>query len=295
MTASRLRQASCSQLPWALLFAIVSPACAQQQRPAADLIVTNGIVRTMDTNRPQAEAFAVIRDRIVAVGTNAEIDAWHGSETAVIDAGGKLVLPGFNDAHVHFMDGSAGLFNVELKDAGSPEEFTSRIAEQAKKTPKGEWIVGGDWDDQAFKVPQLPTRQMIDAVTPDHPVFVNRYDGHMSLANSLALKLAGVTSKTPEPPGGVIVRDKDGNPTGILKDAAKNLVEKVVPPMSKDRRLRVLKRGLRHAASLGLTSVQDMETSYPDIAGFAELADKGELTVRMYAAPLETKWNDEAK
>lgn len=268
---------------------------ALAQRPAADLIITNAKVRTMDSNRPQAEALAVIRDRIVAVGTSAEIDAWHGAETAIIDAGGKLVLPGFNDAHVHFMDGSAGLFNVELKDANSPEEFSRRIGEQASKTPKGEWILGGDWDDQGFKVPKLPTRQMIDAVTPNHPVFVNRYDGHMSLANSLALKLAGVTSKTPDPPGGVIVRDEKGEPTGILKDAAKSLVDKVIPPMSHEKRLRVLKRGLRHAVSLGLTSVQDMETTYPDIAGFAELADKGELTVRMYGAPLETKWNDEAK
>jgi predicted amidohydrolase YtcJ len=117
----------------------------------------------------------------------------------------------------------------------------------------------------------------------------------MSLANSLALKLAGVTAAAKDPPGGVIVRDDKGEPTGILKDAAKELVSKVIPPLNKEKRLRILKRGLRHAASLGLTSVQDMESAYADIGGFSELADKGELTVRMYAAPLETKWNDEAK
>src|SRR5947209_4698123 len=244
-----------------LLFFSAAVATAQQQRPAAELIVTNAKVHSMDANRPQAEAFAAIGERIVAVGSSAEIDAWRGAETMVIDAAGKLVLPGFNDAHVHFMDGSAGLFNVELKDANSPEEFARRIGEQAKKSAKGEWILGGDWDDQAFKVPQLPTRQMIDAVTPDNPVFVNRYDGHMSLANSLAIKLAGVTAKTPDPAGGVIVRDVTGEPTGIFKDAAMALIGKAIPAMSKERRLRVLKRGLRHAASLGLTSVQDMETS----------------------------------
>ena len=268
---------------------------AVAQHPAAELIITNAKVHTMDSNRPRAEAVAVIHDRIVAVGSGAEIDAWRGADTLIIDAGGRLVLPGFNDAHVHFMDGSAGLFNVELKDANSPEEFARRVGEHAKKIPKGEWILGGDWDDQGFKVPQLPTRQMIDALTPDNPVFVNRYDGHMSLANSLALRLAGITSKTADPPGGVIVRDEKGAPTGILKDAAKSLVNEVIPAMSHEKRLRVLKRGLRHAASLGLTSVQDMESSYADIGGFAELAEKGELTVRMYAAPLETKWNDEAK
>jgi predicted amidohydrolase YtcJ len=279
----------------ALLTMCAIAATAQQQRPAADLIITNGKIRTMDASHPQAEALAVIGARIVAVGTVAEIDAWHGAETTIVDAGGKLVLPGFNDAHVHFMDGSAGLFNVELKDANSPEEFARRIGEQAKKTPKGEWILGGDWDDQAFKTPQLPTRQMIDAATPDNPVFVNRYDGHMSLANSLAIRSAGVTAKTPDPAGGVIVRDSNGEPTGIFKDAAMPLIEKAIPPMSKERRLRVLKRGLRHAASLGITSVQDMGTPYADIGGFAELVDKGEMTLRMAAAPLETHWNDEAK
>lgn len=278
-----------------MVILLTSAWASSQARPAADLILTNAHIYTVDANRPQAEALAVIGERIVAVGSSAEIDAWRGSATKVIDAEGKLVLPGFNDAHVHFIDGSATLTNVRLKDADSPEEFARRLGEYAKTLPKGEWILGGDWDDQAFKTPQLPTRQMIDAATPNNPVFVNRYDGHMNLANSLALKLAGVTAATKDVPGGRIVRDASGQPTGVLKDAAMGYVFKVIPRMSDERRLRILKQGLNYAASLGVTSVQDMNSSYADVAAYSVLAEKGELTLRIYAAPMETAWKDQAK
>lgn len=266
-----------------------------QGKPSAELIVTNAHVRTIDANQPQAEAFAVIGERIVAVGSREEIDQWRGSSTRVIDAEGRLVLPGFNDAHVHLLEGSATLTNVRLKDADSPEEFARRLGEYAKKVPKGEWITGGDWDDQAFKAPQLPTRQMIDAATPNNPVFVNRYDGHMSLANSLALKLAGVTAATKDIPGGKIVRDAKGEPTGVLKDAAMGYVDKVIPALSAEKRLRILKQGLVYAASLGVTSVQHMSADYASIATYQALAEKGELTLRIYAAPAETGWKDLSK
>jgi len=275
---------------------LVLVACAVAQgKPAADVILTNGRIRTMDPAQPQAEAVAIIGDRIVAVGSADAIDQWRGAETRIIDAEGKAVLPGFNDSHVHLVDGSATLSNVRLKDADSPEEFARRLAAYAKTLPKGEWILGGDWDDQAFKTPQLPTRQMIDAATPDHPVFVNRYDGHMALANSLALKLAGVTAATKDVPGGLIVRDSQRQPTGVLKDAAMNYVYRVIPPMSAEKRLRILKQGLEHAASLGVTSVQDMNPSYADVAAYTALAERGELTLRIYAAPPVSLWKDQAK
>jgi len=275
---------------------LVLVACAVAQgKPAADVILTNGRIRTMDPAQPQAEAVAIIGDRIVAVGSADDIDQWRGAETRIIDAEGKAVLPGFNDSHVHLVDGSATLSNVRLKDADSPEEFARRLAAYAKTLPKGEWILGGDWDDQAFKTPQLPTRQMIDAATPDHPVFVNRYDGHMALANSLALKLAGVTAATKDVPGGLIVRDSQRQPTGVLKDAAMNYVYRVIPPMSAEKRLRILKQGLEHAASLGVTSVQDMNPSYADVAAYTALAERGELTLRIYAAPPVSLWKDQAK
>jgi hypothetical protein len=280
------------------LFVIALVFCGHllpaQARPAADLIITNAKVYTVDKAQPHAEAVAVIGERIVAVGSAADIDQWRGSATKVIDAGGKLLLPGFNDAHVHFIDGGVQLDSVDLRYATSPEEFTKRIADRVKITSKGEWITGGDWDEEKWTPPHLPTRQLIDSVTPDIPVFVNRYDGHESLANSLALKLAGVTRDTPNPTGGEIVKDADGNPTGVLKDAAQSLVEDKIPPMSHERRLRAARRALNYAARLGVTSVQAMSVDYDDIRVYGELLDKGELTARIYAAPALSTWEDEA-
>src|SRR5207253_3168687 len=202
-----------------------------QPRPTATLIITNAAVYTVDKQHPRAEAVAVIGNRIAAVGSRAEIDLWRGPETKVINAGGKLVLPGFNDAHVHFIQGGAQLEQVQLTDAATPEEFAKRIAAQVKKTPKGEWILGGRWDETKWPKPELPTKDLIDPVTGDTPMFVERYDGHEALANSAAMKLAGVDAKTPDVPGGVIMREASGNPTGVFKDAAMPLIYKAIPPM----------------------------------------------------------------
>ena len=274
------------------LFATLSSA--QSQR-AADLIVNNAKVWTVDKAKPTAQAVAILGERIVAVGTNTDVDAWRGPNTRIIDAAGKLLLPGFNDAHVHFVSGSSQLENVQLNDATSAEEFKRRIAERAKSMSKGQWMTGGDWDETKWSPAQLPTKELIDDVTPGIPVFVQRYDGHMCLANSLALKAAGITAKTPDPPGGQIVRDAKGNPTGALKDAATDLVFKVIPPLPHDLRLQAVKRGLAHAASLGVTSVQDMNPDYADIAVYTELRERGELTTRIYAAPLITQVDDQVK
>jgi predicted amidohydrolase YtcJ len=277
-----------------LLLALAFPLCAQSA-PEADLIVRNATVWTVDKNRPTAQAVAILGDRIVAVGSNADIEAWHGRHTRVIEAASKLLLPGFNDAHVHFVSGGLALDSVQLNDAGSDQEFAQRIGEHAKKTPKGEWITGGDWDETKWNPATLPTKELIDPATPDTPVFVSRYDGHMALANSVTLRLAGINAKTPDPPGGVIVHDTQGNPTGALKDAAMDYVYKVMPPLSHDERLRAVKRALAHAASLGVTSVQNMNAEYSDIAVYSELLQRGELTARIYAAPLITEVDDQAK
>ena len=266
-----------------------------QSKPAVDLIVNNAKVWTVDKLHPTAQAVAVLGERIVAVGSIAEVNAWRGPNTRVIDAAGKLLLPGFNDSHVHFVSGGAQLDNVQLNDATSPEEFTRRIGARAKNAAKGEWILGGDWDETKWNPAQLPTKELIDPVTPDTPVFVNRYDGHMALANSLALRMAGVSAKTPDPPGGTIVRDARGNPTGALKDAAMEYVNKVIPPLTHEQRLLAVKRALAHAASLGVTSVQDMNPEYADIAVFSELLQRGELTARIYAAPFIMQVDDQAK
>ena len=269
-----------------------------QTRPAADLIITNAKIWTVDKAHPTAQAVAVLGERIVAVGSNAEVDAWRGPNTRVIDAGGHLLLPGFNDSHVHFVSGGLQLASLQLNDATSAQEFVRRIAERAKNTPKGEWILGGDWDETKWTPAQLPTKEMIDPVTSNNPVFVSRYDGHMGLANSVALRLAGITAQTPDPPGGVIVRDAQGNPTGGLKDAALDQMDKTVPPLTREQREQAVKRALAHAASLGVTSVQEMDDNgfeLENIAVYAELLQRGELTARIYTAPLIKYVDDIAK
>ncbi len=282
----------CLGVAGAVLFSSPDPSLAA---PAADLIVTNAKVFTADPARPECEAVAILGDRVVAADSRAEIDAWRGPATRVIDAGGRRVVPGFNDAHVHFVTGGMDLDNVDLKNAATPEEFTRRIAAQAARTPKGEWVLGGNWDEQMWDPATLPDRTLIDRVTPDTPVFLSRYDGHMALANSAAIRLAGVTAKTPDPPGGTIVHDASGAPNGLFKDAAMTAVYKVIPPFTHDQRLRAARRALAHAARLGVTSVQDMNPDYADVAVYAELLERGELTARIYAAPPLAGWEDQAK
>jgi predicted amidohydrolase YtcJ len=278
------------------LFVLFTPPFLQaQSRPAADLIIRNANIWTVDKSHPTAQAVAVLGDRIVAVGSNDDVDAWRGAGTRTIDASGKLLLPGFNDAHVHFVDGGRALDSVQLNDATSAQEFARRIEERVKQTPKGDWVTGGDWDETKWNPPAMPSKELIDPLTPDTPVFVGRYDGHMALANSVVLRLAGITAQTPDPPGGVIVRDAQGNPTGALKDAAMDYVYKIAPPLSHEERLRAAKRALAHAASLGVTSVQHMNPEYADIAVYSELRERGELTARIYAAPLITGVDDQVK
>jgi predicted amidohydrolase YtcJ len=278
-----------------LLLLALPPFLWPQAQPAADLIILNAKVWTVDKTHPTAQAVAVLGDRIVAVGSNGDVEAWHGVRTRTIDASGKLLLPGFNDSHVHFVDGGLSLDSVQLNDATSAAEFARRIAEQVKKTPKGEWVTSGDWDETKWTPAAMPSKELIDPVSPDTPVFVSRYDGHMALANSVTLRLSGITAQTPDPPGGVIVHDAHGNPTGALKDAAMDYVYKIAPPLSHDKRLRAVKRALAHAASLGVTSVQHMNPEYADIAVYSELLERGELTARIYAAPLITGVDDQLK
>jgi len=276
-------------LPFMIAFAQAN------EKPAASLIIENAEIYTVDPSLPTAQAVAVLRDRIVAVGSNADVETWRGPRTQVLDAAGKLLLPGFDDAHVHFVSGGAQLDAIQLTDATSVEEFERRIAERAKITPKGEWILGGDWDDTKWTPPRLPTKEDIDRVTPDNPVFLSRYDGHMGVANSLALKLAGINAQTRDIPGGTIVRDAQGNPTGALKDAATDYVDKVIPDLSHEQRMHAVKRALLHAAAVGVTSVQDMTPEYADVAVYSELRERDELTARIYAAHIISAVDDQIK
>jgi predicted amidohydrolase YtcJ len=280
-----------------LLALIISAAIgvANAAPPAADLIIIDARIWTVNPAQPHAQAVAVLNGRITAVGSDAAVLLWKGPHTRVVSAGGKRLLPGFNDAHVHFADGGASLTAVQLNDAASRDEFVKRIRDFAAHAAAGEWIRAGDWDETKWNPAVLPTRQDIDSVTPNNPVAIDRYDGHMILVNSRALALAGITAATADPPGGVIVRDSAGQPTGALADAATDLVEKVIPKPTSDQRRRAIEGALHEAASKGVTSVQDMREDYGDLGVYAQLLREGKLTVRLYAAPPIAAVEDQAR
>jgi len=263
-----------------------------QDAPATPvtLLVVNGRVWTGDRARPWAEAVAVSGDRLAAVGTTADVRARAaGAATArEIDARGALVGPGLIDAHVHFLEGGHRLSSVSLRDAASREAFVRRIGAFAATRPAGTWITGGDWDHSLWGG-VLPDRAWIDAVTPTHPVWVNRLDGHMALANTAALRAAGLEISAPrEVEGGTVDRDAEGRITGLLRDNAMALVDRVVPPASDEDDDRALDAAMRYVAERGVTSVHHMGT-WRDLAVFERAHVAGRLATRIYAAvPLDT-------
>jgi len=281
-----------------------APPEASELTRGADLILLHGTVWTGEPaggTTKTAQAVAIANGRILAVGSDAEIRAHQGPNTRVIDLEGRLAVPGLTDSHAHFIQGGFQLLSVDLKDARSEEEFVRRIAEKARALPSGRWMQGGDWDEEAWRSEKLPTRWMIDAVTPHTPVFISRYDGHAVLANSLALRLAGITKGTPDPAGGVIVRDPEsGEPTGVLKDEAQDLVAKVIPRPSESEMEEALRAALKEAARVGLTSIHDItvgpEAWNGNFTGEIELLRRAELegwlTCRIYAITPIANWKN---
>jgi predicted amidohydrolase YtcJ len=262
------------------------PAIANSSAPT--LAIVNARIWTADTRRPWADALAVSGDRIVATGSSAEVRKMIASSTQVIDAGGKMVVPAFIDSHIHFLEGGVGLASVQLRDAKTPEEFVRRIAEFAKTVPAGTWITNGDWDHEWWGG-ELPHRDWIDAVTPDHPVWLSRLDHHMSLANNVTLNLANVTRDTADVDGGTIVRDSAGEPTGILKDNAEQLVDRIIPAMSEPQERAALDAAMRYVAGNGVASVHHMGT-WDDLAVFERARARGALDTRIYAAVQIGTW-----
>jgi predicted amidohydrolase YtcJ len=253
----------------------------------ATLAVVNARIWTGDPRHPWADALATALDRLLVVGSSAEVRKLATTSTTVVDAHGMMVVPGFIDSHVHFLDGGFGLASVQLRDAKTPREFERRIADYAKTIPAGTWITNGDWDHEQWGG-ELPTREWIDSVTPDNPVWVNRLDGHMALANTAALRAAGVTSETADLPGGTIVHDAHGELTGILKDNAQSLVERAMPARTPEQEDRALEAAMRYVAGNGVTSVHNMG-SWGDLAVFERAHAAGRLITRVYAAvPLST-------
>ena len=271
----------CVRLARLLLLALTGlPGCGSSSAPAADLVVY-GRVWTGDSARPWAQAVAVAGDTIAAVGDSAAIAARVGERTKVLSAGTGMVTPGMMDGHLHFIDGGLQLASVDLRPARSPEDFIARLGAFAAEKKPGEWILGGDWDHERWPGAPLPTRQWIDSVTPRNPVFVQRLDGHMALANTAALRAAGITRATKDIRGGVIVRDRrTGEPTGVLKDEAMTPVYNVIPAPSNEQRDRALQRAMEHAAERGVTSVAHMSVPWGDLGAYLRAKQAGTLKVR---------------
>ncbi|MBM3906507.1 MAG: amidohydrolase [Gemmatimonadetes bacterium] len=258
------------------------------QTAVITLAIVNARVWTGDARRPWADAVAVEGNRITAVGSSAEVRKLAGAQTRVIDARGAMLVPGFIDAHVHFTDGGFALQSVKLRDAKTKAEFIQRIGAFAKTVPAGTWITNGDWDHENWGG-ELPTRQWIDSVTPNNPVWINRLDGHMSLANTAALAAAKVTAAVKDVDGGTIVRDASGEPTGIFKDNAMGIVGSAVPPDSPEMIDRALRAAMRYVNEQGVTAVHNMGT-WGELAAFERAHAAGDLTTRIYAAVPIGSW-----
>src|SRR3989449_9823061 len=272
------------------LLCLTLAACARQ----ADIIVTGGMVWTgLSNGAPQKGAVALANGKILAVGDSAQITRYAGPKTQVIQADGGLVLPGFTDGHTHFIDGGFQLASVDLRNAATPKEFIRRIKDYAKTLKPGEWITGGDWDHTLWPGQPLPRHDWIDSVTPANPVFVNRLDGHEALANAAAMRAAGVTRDTPTPPGGEALRDaRTGEPIGIFKDQALDLIGRAEPERLAEQVDSALARALAHAASLGVTATAHMSASWADRASYRRLEHAGRLTLRVALyLPLD-HWRD---
>jgi predicted amidohydrolase YtcJ len=268
-------------------------ACSSPQPPSASLVVTGARIWTGDPELPWAEAVAVAGDEILAVGPAGDIKSLIGPETEVITADGGLVVPGFIDSHVHFLAGGSTIASVQLRNAKTPEEFVERMGAFADSVAPGEWITGGTWDHTNWGG-ELPRRDWIDSVTHDNPVWISRLDGHMALANSLALKQAGVDADTPDVAGGEIIRDADGRPTGILKDNAMSLVQNVMPEPTERQLDGYLDAAMRYVAENGVTTVHDMfdnvANGWVGLQTYRRAEARGDLITRIYAVTPLHEW-----
>jgi predicted amidohydrolase YtcJ len=252
---------------------------------SADTIVHNAKIYTVNANQPWAEALAIRGDKIVAVGTEAEVEKLRKPSTKMIDAGGQLVLPGFVDCHIHFLDGSLSLGRVNLEGAKDVADIQQRLRAYGAKHPGKDWILGRGWDYAMFGAATLPNKKDLDEVFPDRPAYLEGYDGHTYWANSKALALAGITKDTPNPPNGVIVRDPaTGEATGALKEAAHGLVGKIVPVPTRAEKLEALRAGMKWASEHGLTRVHSAGGDFEELALFDQLRREKQQTLRFYIA-----------
>jgi predicted amidohydrolase YtcJ len=271
----------------------ISPQDAHQdvrqsaQKPKADVIFIHGNIYTGAVDATalpgagkRAEALAVRGDRILAVGARDEIMKWKGPETGIIDLGGHFVMPGFNDAHMHMASAGLEKMNVDLVGARTLDEFRDRLRAKCETAGPGEWVIGEGWDETLWAVQTLPSRWDVDEVAGGHPVYLERVDGHIGVANTHALQFASVTAATRDPEGGKIDRDEKGTPTGVLREKAQELVQAAIPKPTPEKRLRAIELALADLASHGITSAQDY-SEWEDFQVYEELEHEGKLTARI--------------
>lgn len=261
---------------------VVTLQSCKQNTERADLVIINAKV-WIGITTSFAEAIAIRENKILQVGTSHEIQKLTDSNTKIIDAQGRLVVPGFNDAHIHFLGGSIGLIEVELSSAASLDEIRKRIKDFAAANPSLPWITGRGWQYTLFPG-GMPTKLFLDTLGIDRPIYLRAYDGHSALANSRALKMVDITRISTFTGYGEILRDKAGAPTGALTEQAQSLVSKIIPPLSREDKLNALRTGMKRAASLGITSIQNASGSVEEFSLFEELYMNGELTLRSSTA-----------
>jgi predicted amidohydrolase YtcJ len=250
----------------------------------ADTLIVNAKIWTVNTRQPSAEALAIRDGKIIAVGNAKDVEPLRGKDTKVIDAKHHLLLPGFTDCHIHFMDGSLGLTQVDLNGASSITEIQKRVKAYADTHPQQPWILGMGWTYPTFAPSGLPDKKILDDVVPDRPVFLSAFDGHSSWANSKALEIAGITRDTPDPPNGKIMRDEKGEATGALKEAAGELVSKSAPKPTTEERLNALLAGIHEANRVGLTRVHSAGGDFQYMDLLEQLQKRGDLSLRFYIA-----------
>jgi predicted amidohydrolase YtcJ len=251
----------------------------------ADLVLKNGNIYTVNDRQPRAEAVAIRGDRIIFVGSNTDVKKYEGKATRVVDLAGKTVVPGMTDAHYHLLGVGQREVTLNLEGITSLEEFTARVRERVAQAQPGAWVTGRGWIETFWKPPVFPTRQDLDRISPDNPVYLVRADGHGAVANSAALKIAGITRSTPNPFGGEILKDKlSGEPTGMLLDAAKELVTKHIPAPTEADNERATVLGVERSIRLGWTEIQDAGGSYMDVERLKKLYNEGKIRLRIYKA-----------
>lgn len=262
--------------------ALILSCNSATKKETADRIYYNAIIWTGDSANIHASVIAIKANKILYVGTDAT--KFKGDSTIAIDANGGMIVPGFIDNHTHFLSGGYNLASVNLRNANSKESFIRTLKEYCLAHPGNSWILGGDWDHEAWGG-ELPTKEWIDSVSGDHPVFVSRYDGHMALANSKALQIAGVTKNTVVPKGGELVKNKTGEPTGILKDEATGLVFAKVNIPSEKELDEHLQRAIQHAFENGVTQVHDVSSNggWADLSTYRRAYANNKLDLRIYS------------